>query len=101
MGKSEPEAHKRFNTHRYDVKSPKGLAFDKHFNEPGHDYNHHARFILIEQVRQHQQLTPAENRKILEDREDFWMMKLKTLTPLGHNDSLNSAKRARLHAMCT
>ena len=100
VGKSEPTAHKRFNTHRYDVTSPKGLAFDKHFNEPGHDYNHHARFILIEQVKQHQNLSPAENRRILEDREDFWMMKLKTLAPLGHNDRLNSTKRARLHAIC-
>ena len=101
VGKSEPPAHMRFNTHRHDVKSPKGLAFDKHFNEPGHDYNHHARFILIEQVKQHHSLTAAENRRILEDREDFWMMKLKTLTPLGLNDRLNSTKRARIHAICS
>ena len=81
VGKSEPPAHMRFNTHRHDVKSPKGLAFDKHFNEPGHDFDHYAWFILIEQVKQHHSLTAAENRRILEDREDFWMVKLKTLTP--------------------
>ena len=32
VGKSEPPAHLRFNTHRHDVTSETGLAFDRHFS---------------------------------------------------------------------
>ena len=101
VGKSEPPAHKRFNTHRSDVNSPKGLAFDKHFTLPGHNFDHDARFILIEQIRNEQALSKKEIRSILEDREDFWMVKLRTLTPDGHNDRLNSTTRSRIHTICS
>ena len=101
VGKAEPPAHLRFNTHRHDVKSETGLTFDKHFDQEGHDFDHHARFILIEQIKNQNNLTKLENRRILEQREDFWILKLKTLAPFGLNAGLNSACKARIHAICS
>ena len=100
VGKSEPPAHLRFNTHRHDVNSPTGLAFDRHFDQPGHNFDHDARFILIEQVT-NRALSKEETRKLLEQREDFWMQRLQTLTPKGLNDRLNSPAKAKIHAICT
>ena len=100
VGKSEPPANLRVNTHRHDVNSQKGCPFDKHFRLPGHDFNLHAKFILIEQVT-NKGLTKAETRRLLEDREDYWMTRLKTLHPNGMNDHLNSSLRQKIHAICT
>ena len=97
VGKSEPPAHKRINTHRSDVHSTKGNSFDKHFALPGHSYDHDARFVLIEQIRNEEILSKEEIRSILEDREDFWMVKLRTLAPDGHNDRLNNPMRSKIH----
>ena len=97
VGKSEPPAHKRFNTHRSDVDSTKGNTFDKHFRLPGHNFDHDTRFVLLEQIRNEKALSKEEIRNILEDREDFWMVKLRTLAPDGHNDRLNSTMRSRIH----
>ena len=101
VGKSEPPAHLRFNTHRHDVNSPTGGAFDHHFTLPGHSYNKHARFTLIEQIRDHRKNTKLENRRLLEQREDYWMMRLRTIKPHGLNDSLNNPAKARIHAIVT
>ena len=100
VGKSEPPANLRFNTHRHDVSSENGLTFDKHFDQKDHDFDHHARFVLIEQIKNHRNLSKLENRRILEQREDFWIQKLKTLAPLGLNDRLNSAYKSRIQAIC-
>ena len=100
VGKSEPPAHKRFNTHRYDAKKPSGLSFDKHFATDGHNFDHDARFILLEQIKNYRSLPKNEIRAIMEHREDYWMLKLKTLSPTGLNDKLNSATTARIHSIC-
>jgi hypothetical protein len=90
----------RFNTHRYDVNQPTGLSFDKHFSAPDHSFDHDARFILLEQIKNHRSLSKEEIRSIMEHREDYWVRKLKTLAPNGLNDKLNSATTSRLHAIC-
>ncbi len=100
VGKSEPPANLRINTHRYDVKSPNGGRFDKHFNLPGHDYNKNARYILIEQVKQ-SNMTKKTIRQLLEEREDYWMTKLKTVTPNGMNDHLNSNVSNQIRVICS
>ena len=100
VGKSEPPAHLRFNTHRSDVKKPKGGAFDHHFALPGHNFDKHAKFTLIEQVRNHSKNPKMVNRRLLEDREDYWMSRLRTIKPHGLNDSYNNPVRARLHDIC-
>jgi hypothetical protein len=101
VGKSEPPFNLRINTHRYDVKSPNGGPFDKHFNLPGHNYNDHARYILIEQIQSTKTKSKAEIRKLLENREDFWMTKLKTIIPNGCNDHLNSNTNNNIRIICS
>ena len=76
------------------------LAFDKHFNSPDHRFDHDARFILLEQIKNHRSLSKEEIRSIMEHREDYWVRKLKTLAPNGLNDKLNSATTPQLHAIC-
>ena len=99
VGKSEPPANLRINTHRRDVHSPTGGAFDKHFLLPGHNFNDHARFTLIEQLKVSK--STQENRRLLEQREDYWMLRLKTLAPYGMNDRLNSTPNQRIQDICT
>ena len=101
VGKSEPPVNLRINTHRHDVKSPNGGAFDKHFNQPGHDYNKNARFILIEQIRNQNTMKKMNIRKLLEEREDYWMSKLQTVTPKGLNDHLNSQFNNQIREICS
>ena len=98
VGKSEPEAHLRYNTHRRDVHGPLGGPFDKHFLQAGHRFNDHARFTLLEQINPKGK-TASEIRTLMEDREDYWMTRLKTITPDGHNDHLNSALRQNIHVI--
>ena len=98
VGKSKPPAHLRFNTHRSDVTKPKGGAFDHHFALPGHNFNEHARFTLIEQVKNPG--NKAENRRLLESREDYWMSRLRTVTPQGMNDRLNSNMSQKIQDIC-
>ena len=98
VGKSEPPAHLRINGHRSDVHTPKGNAYDHHFRLPGHDFNQHATFTLIEQVKQCK--TPEENRRLLEQREDYWMLRLQTLAPRGFNDHLNNTANQRIQEIC-
>ena len=100
MGKSEPPANIRFNTHRYDVTRPTGLSFDKHFDNPSHNFDHDARFILLEQIKNHRSLSREEIRSIMEHREDYWVRKLRTLSPNGLNEKLNSAATSQLHSIC-
>ena len=100
VGKSEPPANLRINTHRRDVTGPLGGAFDKHFAQEGHDFNKHARFTIIEQIRSHKSNSKLENRRLLEQREDYWMIRLQTIKPHGMNDSPNDPLKARLHGIC-
>ena len=100
IGKSEPSVNLRINTHRYDVNSPNGGRFDKHFNLPGHNYDKHARYIIIEQVRTPSSMNTTALRKLLEDREDFWMKRLNTIYPNGLNDHLNSNNNNQIRTFC-
>ena len=100
VGKSEPPANLRINTHRHDVFGTNGGAFDKHFAQDGHDFNKHAMFTLIEQVRNHRSNSKMENRRLLEQREDYWMARLQTIKPQGMNDGHNDPLKARIHGIC-
>ena len=60
----------------------------KHFQMPGHNFNTHAKFTIIEEVY-NKSLSKLKIRSLLEHREDFWILKLQTLSPQGLNISLN------------
>ena len=89
VGKCEEQAiNRRLNTHRSDAKKVDSIPVDKHFLEPGHDFDRDFRLIIIEQIGS-KNMTKEQIRETLLRREDFWMLKLKTLQPTGFNERLN------------
>ena len=88
VGKSEWPMNLRLNKHRNDVFRPDGLEVCKHFAKPGHDFNTHAKVTIIEELKD--KTKPILTmRKRLEQREDAWTIKLRTLHPDGFNQKLN------------
>ena len=53
----------------------KSISTFKHFSEPKYNFQRHAKFTLIEKIR--------------ENRENFWILKQKTLYADGLNQELN------------
>ena len=90
VGKAETAFNIRLNNHRKDANNPKSIPADFHFRKPGHSFNLHAKFTLIEQLS-NIHTTDKETLKFrLKRREDFWIQKLETLTPKGLNQKLNN-----------
>ena len=99
VGKFETFWNKRLYNHRKDAKKEKSIPFDEHFRLPGHNFTEHAKFIIIETLEN--QVNTAIDRKILEEREDHWVSKLKTMKPNGFNDKWNSPTRTKIQRICT
>ena len=89
MAKVRPRLNIRLNNHRKDVKDPNGLPADKHFTLPGHDFDKNAKFTLIEKLTNTNKVATETLRERLKHRENFWIIKLRTLTPNGLNQELN------------
>ena len=90
--KSEYSLDLRINTHRNDVWRTDVPPCDKHFEMPGHNFNAQAKFTIIEEVY-NKSLSKLKIRSLLEHRKDFWILKLKNLSPQGLNMSLNYSNR--------
>ena len=54
---------------------PIPIPVDAHFLEAGHDFNLHAKFTFIEQLRR-RDLTNMEKTRLLKEREHFWIKKV-------------------------
>ena len=92
VGKVESQGtNKRINKHRNDAKRTDSISIDKHFLEPGHDFDRDFKLIVIEEISQ-RNMTKEQTRHLLLKREDFWILKLGTLEPHGFNDRLNFAQ---------
>ena len=87
VGKSEYSVN-LINTHRNNVWGSDGPPCDKHFQMPGHNFNTHAKLTIIEEVY-NKLLSKLKIRSLLEHSEDFWILKLPTLSSQGLNISLN------------
>ena len=79
----------RLNNHREDVKDPKAIPAEKHFNQTGHNFYLHAKFILIEQLQDIEKTSNEKLKDRLKTRETFKIKNLETLTPSGLNPDLN------------
>ena len=89
VGKVEMQgANKRINKHRNDAKRSDSIGIDKHFLEPGHNFDRDFRMIVIEEISS-RNMTKEQTRQTLLRREDFWIKQLDTLEPNGFNDRLN------------
>ena len=69
------------NNHRKDVKDPKAIPVDKHFNQTGHNFKLHAKFIKTEQL---QEIEKTSN-EILKERlktRNFLDQKIKDINTI-------------------
>ena len=89
VGKSERPFNIRINNHRKDITKHDAIPVCKHFNNPSHNFNTHAKFTIIEQLRTLNE-TKEELTLRLRKRENFWINKLNTLHPNGLNSELNN-----------
>ena len=88
-GKLETLFNIRVNNHRKDVKNPNAMPTCKHLNKYDHDFNNHGKFIIIEQLRSICTTSTETLKERLNQRENFWIMKLETLVLHGLNQDLN------------
>ena len=79
----------RLNSHHHGANNPTEdtIPAQEHFNI-NHNFNKDAQFTIIKQIKD-QSKSPEEKGAILLQRENFWITKLKTLTPHGFNQELN------------
>ena len=59
------------------------------FNNWNHTFHKHGKFILIEQLNNIKNTSTEVLKQRLKDRENYWIKRLKTLTPFGLNQELN------------
>ena len=88
VGKSKYSLNLRIDTHRNDVWRTNGPPCDKHFQMSGHNFNAYAKFTIVEEVY-NKSLSKFKIRSLLENRKDFLILKLQTLSPQGLSISLN------------
>ena len=88
VGRSKYSLNLRIKTHKNDVWRTDCPPCDKYFQMPGHNFNDHANCIIIEEVY-NKSLSKLKIRSLLECREDFLILKLRTFSPQGLNISLN------------
>ena len=67
VGKSEYRVKLRINTYRNDFWRTDGPPCDKHFQMPGHNFNTHAKFTIIEVVY-NKSLSKLKIRSLLKNR---------------------------------
>ena len=90
VGKSETSFDIRLNNYRKDVNYQKAIPACVHFRKEGRDFIQHAKFTLIEQLTETENVNKPTLKLHLKYREDFWILKLDTLSPKGLNEELNN-----------
>ena len=98
VGKSEWPMNIRINKHGNNFFKIGGLDVRKHFQKTGHNFDKHAKFTIIEELKDKNK-SLLTMRKLLEQREDAWIIKLRTLHPDGFNKELNDP--TRIHTRIT
>ena len=77
--------------HRKDTKTPNAIHSCRHFQQQGHNFNSHAKFIVLDKI-----VNTSSSKDILREhliqRENLWIHKLKTLVPYGLNQELCKQK---------
>ena len=88
VGKAETEFNIRLNNHQKDVWKPDAIPASHPFSGKNRNFNTHAKFVLIEQMR-HVDIDTEKIKESPKQRENFWILTLETLTPKGLNQELN------------
>ena len=82
VGKNEAPFNIRLNNHRKDVKDPKAVLADKHFQKCGLRSNEHATCTIIDTLT-NTNFDKEILRERLIQRESFWIQKLESLNSTG------------------
>ena len=88
VAKAETAFNLRLNNNRKDTQKPNSILACKYFQEKGHNFNKHAKFIIIDKVINLHGSKKAL-REMLVIRENVWIQKLKTLVPFRLNQELS------------
>ena len=68
----------RLNKHGKETKNPNAIVASRHFQQQSHNFNSHAKFIIMEKL-----VNTSSSKDILREhlmqQEKFWIQKLKTL----------------------
>ena len=91
IGKAETALNIRLNNHRKDVKDPKAIRVDKHFNQIGNNFKLHAKVIIIEQLQDIEKSSNEILKERLKREETFWMKKIKD------NNTIRAQSRVKLN----
>ena len=89
VGKSKASFIIRLNDHRKDSKDKKSNSGMQTFKNSNHNFQRNAKLALVKQITK-TFTTTKELRLLLKERENFWILKLKTLHPDGLNQELNN-----------
>ena len=82
VGKAETAFNLRLNNHRKNTKKPNSILACKHFQEQGHNFNKHAKLIIIDKLVNLQGSKEAL-REMLVVTKNFWVQKLNALDSFG------------------
>ena len=74
-------------TEKY-IWKPDHILASAHFSGKNYIFKTHAKFILIEQLH-HVKIDTEKLQERLKQRENFWLLTLKTLTPKRLSQELN------------
>ena len=90
VGKAETAFNIRLNNQRNVVKNPhpKTILACKHFHEKSHNFNKHAKFIIIEKLTNTKKPKEILRQRLIE-RENLWIQTLDTIYPKGPNQELS------------
>ena len=80
-GKSEWPMNIRINRHRFDVTVADSIPACQHFNAPGHTFEKDAEFIITEKLQDKRGTKEVIRR--LKQRENYWIMELRTNKAMG------------------
>ena len=83
VGKEETTFNLRLTIHRKYTKKPNSILACKYFQEKGHNFNKHAKFIITDKLVNVQGKEALQEMLVI--RENFWIQMLKTLVPFGPN----------------
>ena len=78
VGKSETTFDNCLINRRKEVIDINYVTAHKHFILPGHDFNSNPKCTLIEMLTNTNQATTETLKKILKNRENFWIKKTKS-----------------------
>ena len=84
VAKADTVFNLRLSNHRKDTKDPNAILACRHFQQQGHSFRSHAKFIIIDNL-----VNTSSSKDILRkhsiQQENFWIQKLKTLFPYRLN----------------